>query len=161
MSAAQGDFMSEQKYFPWEPFQRWLHEGIVAGWILNRIMIESSGEKKSFYPASLAKEQREFLNGVKLWAEKAGKASFCEAVSLVLQSDGGLPKLNEQQAQVLFEAVSEYGTASSRFLQVLPALKEYVVSLPDVDAALKQEFDAIWRSIGPSLSLDRTGLQDA
>jgi hypothetical protein len=153
--------MPEQKYFPWESFQRWLHEGVVAGSILNRIMIESFGDKKSSYQASIAKEQREFLNGVKVWAEKAQKAKFCEAVNLVLQSDSGLPKLNDEQAQVLFEAVSEYGTASSRFLQVLPALKEYVASLPDVDAVLKQEFDAIWRSIGPSLSPDRTGLGDA
>ncbi len=154
--------MPNEKYFPWESFQLWLHEGIVAGRILNRIIMESwPGEKKGSYQASIANEQHEFLNAIKSWAKQNSKPRFCEVVDLVLQSEPAYPKLNDEQAQLLFEAVSEYGTASRRFVEkVLPALKEYMASFSDSEAGLKQEFDAIWRSIGPSLSPDRTGLTE-
>lgn len=155
--------MAEDIYFPWHKFQLWLRSGFNAGCLLNKVMISSWPEGDRPYSPKSSLEEVELLEKVQGWAVDTGKREYAEVLHHCLariKSFNEYPELTNNEARVLWLALSEYGTATESYQCLQNDLTEYL-SHAEPDEAIRNGMDALWRSIGPALDPNRDNIEEA
>jgi len=155
-------------YFPWHSFQLWLREGLFMGSLLNKLKIASQDKNKTQpYPPKSHQEEIDLLNEVLKWisspkGEKYGGSIAVIKQLIALGPNKEYPKLKNEEARTLWQALSEYGTSTARYEKLDEKLGRYLTSF-DGDAAMvrKKWMNGLWRSIGPAMDPDRKAIVEA
>jgi hypothetical protein len=152
---------ANRTYFPWHPFQLWLREGIFAGFILNKLMIASWPQEKRPFAPMVFPEEVELLGKIFYWARAHGLEKVPFELLSALSPGSDYPALSDQDVRSLWRAVTEYGVSNERYHGLHAQLRDHLTAAPDLDSAIRDGMDALWRSIGPALDPDRGNIERA
>lgn len=153
---------NDRPYFPWHIFQLWLREGFFAGFVFNKLIVASwPKEKGRPITTRAASEEIELLRKILKWTENNGKE--CASLSRLCNTKPGddYPDLPDDDVRSLWLVVTEYGVSNDTYGTLHARMQDYFVKAPNVDAAIKEGMDALWRSIGPALDPDRDNIERA
>lgn len=155
--------MSQQEaFFPWRDFSLWLREGMVAGRILNKVMMSSWPPERRPKEELLTAhpEERELLINVWKWAPSEEYRNVLTSVVEESKIGHTYPVLTEDKARTLWLALTDYGTATEHFRTLLQELKAFASpTQSDLEALIRGIMDGLWRTIGPSMDPDRSTIE--
>jgi hypothetical protein len=151
-----------QAFFPWRNFSLWLRDGLVAGRILNKVMMSSwPAERRPRDELLMVHgEEIELLWNVLKWAPSDEYRDTLNSIVKVARTGHTYPILQENEARTLWLALTDYGTATNQFEALLQELKSFAApAQSDLETLIRTLMDSLWRTIGPSMDPDRSAIE--